>query len=67
VHLSRGEDGVVYLSHGVIENTVVDETIKSLAIVLHEKHALNKTGFGDVQGVLGWFSADSSSRHCCTR
>jgi len=51
VHLSRGEDGVVYLSHGVIENTVVDETIKSLAIVLHEKHALNKTGFGDVQGV----------------
>ena len=50
-----------------IENTIADETIKSLATVLHEKHALNKTGFCDVQGVLGWFSADSSSRHCCTR
>ena len=33
-----------------IENTIADETIKSLAIVLHEKHALNKTGFCDVQG-----------------
>ena len=33
-------------------------TKKSLAIKLYEIHALNKTGFGDVKGVLGGFSAD---------
>ncbi len=51
VHLPRGDNGIVYSSHGVIENTVADEMTKLLAIVLHEKHALNKTGFSDVQGV----------------
>ena len=32
------------------ENAVTDEMTKPLAIVLHEKHALNRTGFGDVGG-----------------
>ena len=51
VHLPRGDDSIVYSSHGVIENTVADKLTKSWASALHEQHALNKTGFSDVQGV----------------
>ncbi len=40
------------------ENLVADKMTKTWASELHEKHALNRTGFGDVQEVLGWFSAD---------
>ncbi len=40
------------------ENSVADDMTKTWASELHVKHALNRTGFGDVQEVLGWFSAD---------
>ncbi len=38
------------------ENLVADETTKTCASELHKKHALNRTGFGDVQEVLGFLA-----------
>ncbi len=37
---------------------IVSTETKAWASELHEKHALNRTGFSDVQEVLGWFSVD---------
>ena len=39
---------------------IADVMTKALDGPLHEKHAVNATGFGDAKEVLGGFSADCS-------